>query len=94
MPTVLVDQAPVISLEYHNTRQAAREPRGMLPEAIALLDILPQLAVYENGTKMKPDKILKSLRPDVQTAFLHITTALLALVHRSLQAAMHTMQHP
>ena len=47
-----VDRAPVISLEYHNTTQAAKEPHTMLPEAIALVDILPQLAVYENGTKI------------------------------------------
>jgi hypothetical protein len=64
----------------------------MLPEAMALVDILHQLAVYENDTKITPDKILRSLGLDVQTAFLHTTTAL--LVHRSLKAVMHTIQNP
>jgi hypothetical protein len=45
MPIRDVNRAPVVSLEYHNTGQAAKEPHTILPEAIASVDILPQLAV-------------------------------------------------
>jgi hypothetical protein len=64
------------------------------PEAVYLVDTLGQLHTYANGTKIQPERILQSLRGDVQAAFLHTATSLLALVHRSVLAELERIEHP
>jgi hypothetical protein len=94
MPTCRFVLAPVRTMEYENTRQAAKDPSTVPPEAVFLVDTMGQLHTYENGTKIKPDRILLSLREDVQVAILHTAASLLALVHRSVQAELARIQHP
>jgi len=86
--------APVKTLEYENTKQAAKDPTKVTPEAVFLVDALWQLQSYQNGRKIQPHLILLSLRVDVQVAIIHTADSLLALVHRSVEAELERIQHP